>query len=356
MTDARPDTVLHEVVGRVGRLTLNRPRAINSLNDEMVVEMLRVLDQWADDPRVRAVWVEGAGDTGLCAGGDVVALRRSVLEGDERSVLGFWEREYALNARIASYPKPYVVWMDGVVMGGGVGVSAHGSHRIVTERTKLAMPETIIGFFPDVGGLWFLSRAPGELGTHVALTGLPVNGADAVLLGMADELVPLSAKDAVLADLTSAASDESSAPSDWPTRDGADLGADDPDSDGDVELPEPSLVQHREWIDDCYAGDDPAAILDRLARHTHPSAQEAAATIKQRSPHSVAITLAALRRAASLSVDEVLAQDQRLGRAFAGHPDFAEGIRALLVDKDRSPRWADAHVADVDPAAVTAAF
>ncbi len=351
MTDARPDTVLHEVVGPVGRLTLNRPRTINSLNDEMVTEMLRVLDEWADDPAVRAVWLEGAGDKGLCAGGDVVGLRASVLAGDEESVLGFWEREYALNARIASYPKPYVVWMDGVVMGGGVGVSAHGSHRIVTQRTKLAMPETIIGFFPDVGGLWFLSRAPGELGTHVALTGLPVNGADAVLLGVADALVPSSAKDAVLADLASGLSGESldPKPMGWPIPSADVLAVE------GVELPEPSLAQHREWIDECYAGDDPVAIVDRLTRHTHPAAREAAATIEQRSPHSVTVTLAALRRAASLSVEEVLAQDRRLGRAFAGHPDFAEGIRALLVDKDRSPRWADRHVRDVDRHTVLAA-
>lgn len=353
MTDVRPDAVLHEVVGPVGRLTLNRPRAINSLDDAMVIEALRVLDAWADDPAVQAVWVEGAGDKGLCAGGDVVALRRSVLDGDVESVLGFWEREYALNARIASYPKPYVVWMDGVVMGGGVGVSAHGSHRVVTERTKLAMPETIIGFFPDVGGLWFLSRAPGELGTHVALTGLPVNGADAVLLGVADALVPSQAKDAVLSDLTSGLSGElrdQTEPMEWsiPSVDALNVEG--------VELPESSLAEHGEWIDECYAGDDPAAIVDRLTRHTHRSAREAAATIEQRSPHSVAVTLAALRRAGSLSVDEVLAQDQRLGRAFVGHPDFAEGIRALLVDKDRSPRWADAHVSDVDRQAVLAPF
>lgn len=350
MKDARPDTVLHEVVDRVGRLTLNRPRAINSLNDEMVVEMLRVLDEWADDPALRAVWVEGAGDKGLCAGGDVVALRRSVLDGDVESVLGFWEREYALNARIASYPKPYVVWMDGVVMGGGVGVSAHGSHRIVTERTKLAMPETIIGFFPDVGGLWFLSRAPGELGTHMALTGLPVNGADAVLLGVADAQVTSRAKDTVLADLASGLSGEPRDP-----REPMQWSIPSLNVEG-VDLPEPSLAQHREWIEQCYAGDDPAAIVDRLTRHTHPSAREAAATIEQRSPHSVAVTLAALRRASALSVDEVLAQDQRLGRAFAGHPDFAEGIRALLVDKDRSPHWADAHLADVDRQTILAAL
>lgn len=351
MTNDHPDLVLHEVVGPVGRLTLNRPRAINSLNHDMVIEMLRVLDAWAEDPAVRAVWVEGAGDKGLCAGGDVVSLRGSLLAGDQDSVLAFWDDEYALNARIASYPKPYVGWMDGVVMGGGVGISAHGSHRIVTERSTLAMPETIIGFFPDVGGLWLLSRAPGELGTHLALTGLSVGGADAVLLGLADVLVPSAAKEAVLSHLTAAMSDDVSDPLGWQLPSLADL---DPDLDGN--LPEPSLARDRQWVDECYAGDDPAAIVDRLTRHTHPHAHEAAATIQQRSPHSVVLTLAALRRAESMSIQEVLGQDRRLGQAFADHPDFVEGVRAQLVDKDRSPRWADPHVGAVDADRVRAAF
>lgn len=337
-------TVLAEVVGPVGRLTLNRPRAVNALDHQMVVQAREHLDAWADDDRVRAVWIEGAGDKGLCAGGDVRSLRQSVLDGDLRAVTAFWADEYALNAQISSYPKPFVAWMDGIVMGGGVGVSAHGSHRLVTERTRLAMPETVIGFFPDVGGLWFLAHAPGELGTHAALTGLPVNGADAMLLGMADALVPSAAKEEVLADLVRA------------MQEGAGAAWKPPAAGHSPGVPSATLAQDRDWIDECYPGSDAGAILDALARHTDPRAHAAGEVIAQRSPHSIALTLAALRRAEQLDVPGVLAQDRVLGETFVRHPDFVEGVRALLVDKDNAPRWADAHVRDVDPAAVRLAF
>jgi enoyl-CoA hydratase len=346
MTDVGlTDTVLHEVVGPIGRLTLNRPHAINALDHTMVVAALRRLETWAQTPEVRAVWVEGAGDKGLCAGGDVRALRSAVRDGDVPRALEFWAHEYALNALVAAYPKPYVAWMDGVVMGGGVGISAHGSHRIVTERTRLAMPETVIGFFPDVGGLWFLARAPGELGTHVALTGLPVNGADAVLLGLADALLPSSAKAAVEADLARAMAADADGPRGWQV---PAVAADD--------LPGPTLAQHRGWIDDCYGSDDPAEVIARLARHPDPAARRTAALVEERSPHSVAITLEALRRARSMSVQEVLEQDRVLGHAFVRHHDFDEGVRALLVDKDNAPRWATTHVADISRDQVLAAF
>jgi enoyl-CoA hydratase len=369
MTGPGPtETVLHEVVGPIGRLTLNRPGAINALDDAMVVAALHRLQAWAVTPDVRAVWVEGAGDKGLCAGGDVRALRSAIRDGEVGRAMEFWAHEYALNGLIARYPKPYVAWMDGIVMGGGVGISAHGSHRLVTERTRLAMPETIIGFFPDVGGLWFLARSPGELGTHVALTGLPVNGADAVLLGLADVLVPSRAKESIEADLarTMSAAGTDDTGSDDTGADGHHAGAPTDDTRGrlgwsvpslpDPGLPTPTLAEHRDWIDECYAGDDAAEILSRLARHSHPAARRAAEAIEERSPHSVVMTLEALRRAGSMSVQEVLEQDRRLGRAFVQHPDFDEGVRALLVDKDNAPRWSTAHVDDVSRGQVLAAF
>lgn len=337
-TDFRPapghtDEVLYAVQGPVGLVLLNRPAAINALTRPMIRSLLDRLRAWAEDPAVRAVLVRGAGDRGLCAGGDVRALREAVLAGRVGEALGFWEDEYALNALVADYPKPYVAWMDGVVMGGGVGISAHGSHRWVTPRAKVAMPETAIGFFPDVGGLWFLSRAPGELGTHAALTGLPVTAADAVVLGLADRVVdaqdPLPLVEQLLegGDLPGAASAE-----------------------------EAPLLRARAWIDACYAGDDPAAILQRLGHHPDPAAREAAAVVASRSPFAVAVTLEALRRAASLDVHGVLAQDRALGPAFTRHPDFAEGVRALLVDKDHSPRWQPATLAEVRREDVLAAF
>lgn len=337
-TDFRPapghtDEVRYAVQGPIGRVRLNRPAAINALTRPMVRSLLDRLRAWADDPAVQAVLVDGAGDRGLCAGGDVRALREVIAAGHVEEALGFWEDEYALNALVADYPKPYVAWMDGVVMGGGVGISAHGSHRWVTPRARVAMPETAIGFFPDVGGLWFLSRAPGELGTHVALTGLPVSAADAVLLGLADRVVDADDPLPLVEELLDGRGPAPGGPA-----------------------PEAPLQRDREWIDACYAGDDPAEILRRLEEHPDPAAREAGAVLASRSPFAVAVTLEALRRAAALDVHEVLAQDRALGPTFARHPDFAEGVRALLVDKDRSPRWQPPTLAEVRPEDVLAAF
>ncbi|WP_256839039.1 enoyl-CoA hydratase/isomerase family protein [Ornithinimicrobium faecis] len=352
-----PD-VEYAVAHRIGRVRLNRPKALNSLTTDMCASLLFQLQTWAQDDAVGAVFIDGAGEKGLCAGGDVRALREMLLAGDEAAALHFWEVEYAVNALIADYPKPYVAWMDGVVMGGGVGVSSHGSKRLVTERAKVAMPETIIGLFPDVGGLYYLAHAPGELGTHVALTGMTVGAADAVVLGLADGVVAQSDKDAVLADL--AAGLEAARPG------GVEPAADDSAVDDraveDPEAPEPQvapasdLETQRGWIDECYAGNDAAAILARLQSHADPAARAAGELIAARSPHSIVVTLEAIRRAADMDVHQVLAQDTQLGPHFAKHPDFAEGVRALLVDKDKAPQWADASLADVDHAVVAAAF
>ncbi|MDO5739284.1 MAG: enoyl-CoA hydratase/isomerase family protein [Ornithinimicrobium sp.] len=331
--------VLYAVDGPLGRIRLNRPRAINALDRASIDSLSAQLHTWADDDAIAAVVIDGAGDRGLCAGGDVRALREAVQAGNYEEALAYWSAEYAVNALIASYPTPFVAWMDGFVLGGGVGVSAHGSHRFVTERTQLAMPETIIGFFPDVGAMWFLANAPGETGTHVALTGVPVSGTDALDLGMADALVAAEAKEDVLAALR-----------DDPTLDPANL-------DQRDQLPaEHWLLENREWIDRCYAGDDAGLILQRLRASGQPQARAAAEHIEARSPHSVAVTLAALRRAASMDVQEVLDQDLALAPAFARHPDFVEGVRAQLVDKDRQPRWAAQSVEQVSRAEVLAAF
>lgn len=343
------DRVLYAVHDGIGRVRLNRPGLINALDRACVDSMLDQLTAWASDDAVGVVFLDGAGDKGLCAGGDVRALRDDILIGDTAAVLGFWDTEYTLNATIAGYPKPYVAWMDGVAMGGGLGISAHGSVRLVTERSRVAMPETAIGFFPDVGMLWHLTRAPGELGTHLALTGLPVSGADAVALGMADAQVPSAAKDEVLG-LIAAATGPSAGRA--PTARELIQRLHDHFSPS----PPSAVASQRDWIDACYAGDDAPAILARLASFLDPAAYAAGQTISTRSPHSVVITLQALRRAAALGLEEVLDQDRALGRAFVGHPDFTEGVRALLVDKDNAPRWADASVSAVDRDLVADAF
>lgn len=323
--------------GRLGRITLNRPAAINALTHEMIISFSAALHAWADDPAVFTVLVGGAGDRGFCAGGDIVGIYRSAQGGGEGAA-AFWAGEYTLNAEIARYAKPYVAIMDGIVLGGGVGISAYGSVRIVTERTKLGMPEVGIGFTPDVGGAWLLSRAPGQLGTHAALTGGTMTGADAIALGIADHYVPSDSLGALIAALETEPPDAAVARF--------------------AQEPPPSaLAAAREWIDAAYAGDDPATIVERLAASPVAAARDAASTIRTKSPTSVAVTLEALRRAARLwSLEEVLDQDYRLGLRFLEGTELVEGIRAQVIDRDRAPRWSPATLAGVSRADVESYF
>ncbi|MYS87310.1 enoyl-CoA hydratase/isomerase family protein [Embleya scabrispora] len=334
------DTVLLDRVGpagRLGRITLNRPRAINALDHPMVRRMHAALTDWASADEVAAVLVTGAGERGLCAGGDIRAIRADALVGGH-AAREFWRDEYLLNARIAAFPKPYVAIMDGVVMGGGVGISAHGDIRIVTERSAVAMPETGIGFVPDVGGTYLLSRAPGELGTHLALTAGTIGAADAILCGLADHFVPVERLPALLEAL--AAED----PADAVARHAEDA-------------PAGELDERRGWIDVCYAADTVEEIVDRLLGSGEPAAKEAAELIEAKSPTSLKVTLAALRRARALgSLALVLDQEYRVSCASLGTDDLVEGIRAQVVDKDRNPRWSPATLAQVDVAEVEAFF
>lgn len=305
------DEIVFEMVDAVGRVTLNRPKALNALTPGMCADLAEQLSAWASDPGVERVEIRGAGERAFCSGADVRAIRTLVAEGGDW--LSFFEVEYALNAQIASYPKPYVAFMSGIDMGGGLGLSAHGSRRIVDASSRLAMPETIIGFTPDVGIAWPLAHARGELGTHVALTGEAFGPGDALALGLADEFVGDDTPDAPFASAS--------------------------------------------WIAECYVGDDASEIVGRLAQHSHPDARAAAETIRKRCPLSVAVTLEALRRAASMkSVEEVLAQDLALVKSLIPRPDFAEGVRAQLVDKDFSPRWQHDRIEDVTRAEVLGCF
>lgn len=295
----------------VGRLTLNRPHALNALTSDMIEGIHQALRGWRDDPEVTSVEIAGAGERGLCAGADVRALREEVLAG--RPWLGFLAAEYAMNEAIVTFGKPFVAQQRGYTMGGGLGVSAHGTRRIAHADTRFAMPETIIGFVPDVGMLWYLAHAPGELGTHLALTGTTVNATDGVIVGLADEVADSA-----------------------------------PDSD---------LRPEQMWIDDCYAGDDVPEILGRLESHPAEGARAAAADLRQRCPLAVCVALEAVHRVRFMgSVHEVLAQDLVLARHLIGRPDFAEGVRAQLVDKDRTPRWQHARIEDVTRAEVLACF
>lgn len=331
--------VLFERRGGLGVITLNRPRAVNALTEGMVDLLLRQLTAWATDDDVAAVLVQGAGERGLCAGGDIVAIYRDMLHGGNRTA-GFWQTEYRVNSLIARYPKPYVALMDGLVLGGGVGISAHGSVRVVTERTRMGMPETTIGFAPDVGGTFLLSRAPGQTGTHAALTGAHLDAGDALFLGLADHYVPSRRLPALVAALGNESPEAAVA-----------RYAEQP--------PASALSRQRDWIDACYASGDAGDIVDRLRAWTGPGradAAEAADTIEAKSPTSVKVTLASLRRAANLTLDEALAQEYRAGMRFLSGPDFREGIRAQVVDKDRNPQWKPATLAEVQPGQVDSFF
>jgi len=330
------EEVLTRVDGGVGRITLNRPKAINSLNHQMVQALSAVLTRWEGDDAVRAVVLSGAGERGLCAGGDVVAVYDSARK-DGVDVRRFWRDEYLLNGQIGRFAKPYVSLMDGIVMGGGVGVSAHANTRVVTETSKVAMPEVGIGFVPDVGGAFLLSRAPGELGLHAALTGAPFSGSDAIAMGFADHYVPHAELDAfsqavVDGDVQSALAAHA------------------------IEPPASDLAAQRDWIDECYAGETLADIVAALRGHGGP-ANDAAELIASRSPIAASVALRAVRRAAKMqTLEDVLTQDYRVSSASARSHDLVEGIRAQIIDKDRNPKWSPATLAAVTEAEIEAYF
>ncbi|RAJ71255.1 enoyl-CoA hydratase [Streptomyces sp. Amel2xB2] len=324
------ETLLVRTEGRATYLTLNRPKALNALTHEMVRSLTDALARCEADPDVETVVLTGAGERGLCAGGDIRSIHEDLRSGrGAPATAAFWADEYRLNARIARCSKPYVAVMDGIVMGGGVGVSAHGSVRVVTERSRVAMPETGIGFVPDVGGCRLLAHAPGELGTHLALTGAPVGAGDALLCGLADHFLPADRLGDFVADLSR-------------------------DPVQDVlrryagEAPAGTLEEQREWIDRCYAAPTAEEIVRRLTDSGEPAAKETAETLRAKSPTAVKVTLAALRRARELgSLERALEQDYRISLRALASPDLMEGIRAQVIDKDRSPRWSPPALEDV---------
>jgi enoyl-CoA hydratase len=341
------DEVLIRREGRAGRITMNRAGALNALTHAMVGQIWQGLTAWQNDAAVALIILDGAGDRALCAGGDVRGLYDSRTAGSALA-RAFWRDEYRLNAMIAHYGKPYVALMDGIVMGGGIGLSAHASHRIVTDRSLLAMPETGIGLIPDVGGTWLLSRQPPapamprEAGTYLALTGQRFNGREALDLGFADALVDAPRLTAMVAQLIDSA---------------------DPDA---------AMIRYRSSL----AGRQPAALCD-LARpidaafgfdrvedilaalETMPGAfaTKTLADLHSKSPLALKLTLEALRRARTLAcLEDALNMEYRLTVRLFECGEFAEGVRALLIDKDKRPRWNPPRLQDVTPAMVQSFF
>jgi len=325
--------VLVRVEGRIGRLTLNRPRALNALTIGMIEAIDAALGEWEFAPEIDLVLLDGSGDRGLCSGGDIRTLHAAARTGDIASAATFLKREYRLNAHIAKYPKPYIALMDGIVMGGGIGLSAHGSHRVVTERSRLAMPEVSIGFLPDVGGTWLLGRGPGEFGTHLALTATAIGAADAITCNLADTYVPYMQ----LPDLVRGLSD---------CRTRADVTS---CLAMHAETPHPGVYSRTcSWVDECYRFDDVGAIVAALRDHGDYEASQAARLISQHAPAALAVTLRALRSARCLeNLDHCLKQEYRLALALLQQPDFQEGVRAVVVDKDHTPQWSPRNREDI---------
>ncbi len=317
--------------GSLGHVTLNRPKALNAITREMVGSIHAALDAWAEDAAIQAVLIDGAGERGLCAGGDISAIYEATLSGSDAPA-HFWREEYGVNALIARYPKPYVAIMDGIVMGGGVGMSAHGSHRIVTERSRIAMPEVGIGFVPDVGGTYLLSRAPGELGTYVGLTASPMNAADAILCGFADLCAPSTQSPALIESLrhaSTAVEVETALQSIH------------------VDAGPSRLAAQRDWIDACFCYDTIEEILAALEAHQVEDARTTATLIRRHSPTSLKITLRALREARALpNLERCLELEYRVAVATLANPDLREGIRAAVIDKG-TPQWSPARIEDV---------
>lgn len=338
MTDVatEPDLIARRE-GAAGIIRLNRPKAINAVTLEMFRDIDKALDAFEADAQIAVIVLEGAGERGLCAGGDIRALwESSKVSGDLGKVL--WREEYILNARIEKFPKPYVAFMDGIVMGGGVGLSAHSAHRIVTERTKLAMPEVGLGFFPDVGGTFLLSRAPGEIGTYFGLTGQTMNGPDAIHARFADAVVP-SAKLAALRELLTKVRPGTGSREVKTLIEGF--------ATNEMSGPVAALQSK---IDGLFAFDRMEDIFAALERDGSDFALTTLKTLGEKSPRGMVVTLKLLRMARqSSTLEQCLVREYRAALEVFRSDDFREGVRAAVIDKDRNPKWSPPRVEDVTP-------
>jgi enoyl-CoA hydratase len=329
--------VLFEKRRAVGLITLNRPKALNALTHGMCLQMTSQLGAWAKQDDVKCIVIQGAGEKAFCAGGDIRSLYESGMNKTPYA-LNFYRDEYVLNALIKHYPKPYVALISGIVMGGGVGVSVHGSHRIADETTVFAMPETGIGLFPDVGGSYFLPRCPGQIGMYLALTGARLKTADTLYAGVATHFVAKEKRAELLARL-----ERGDAPDD--ALDGL-----------HEDVPDTFLKDHRKAIDAMFANDTVEHVLSALeADHTDWS-RDTARTIRSKSPTSTKVTFRQLREGAKLDFDDCMKMEYRMvHRIVAGH-DFYEGVRATIIDKDGTPKWKPASLPEVSDADVDAYF
>jgi enoyl-CoA hydratase len=344
MNAASEAELLFERHGALALITLNRPRTLNALTLSMFRGFAAQVAVWAADPEVAAVVVAGAGERAFCAGGDVVAVYDSA-RGDRKLAAELFRVEYALNRDLFRFPKPTIALIDGIVMGGGVGVSVHGSHRVVTERTLFAMPETAIGLFPDVGSSYVLPRLPGELGLYLGLTGARLEAADCLYAGIATHYVARAKLPALVETLAAA---------DWSGDAGAvasDVIAAFASAPGD-----PPLAMQRAAIDRCFSGGSVEAVLAALEAEESAWAEATRAALRKCSPTSLKVTFRQLRAGAALDFESAMTMEYRLSQTCVAGHDFVEGIRAAVIDKDRAPKWRPARLAEVSEELVAAHF
>jgi enoyl-CoA hydratase/carnithine racemase len=340
--------ILFEIKDGLGLMTLNRPKALNALTHGMILEMEKVLPRWEKDPAVKAVVLRGAGDRAFCAGGDVTGLYREMRDNPSGTLRrDFFRDEYIVNRRIYRFAKPWISLIDGIDMGGGVGLSVHGSHSVASEKFLFAMPETTIGLFPDVGGGYFLSRLRGALGTFLALTSHRLKAADALCVGIVDAYVPSAAMNDLQAALGA-----------------ADLSGPDANRkvdaviarfEGDAGMPTLPAMMHD--IDRCFSAESLPEIVAKLKKHGGEWAEKQLASLMKLSPISMAITLEQLKRCANRSFEDSMTIEYRMAQ-YCMRPDhdFFEGVRALLIDKDQKPKWNPPTIEGVTAAMVEAHF
>jgi enoyl-CoA hydratase/carnithine racemase len=311
--------------GAIGRITLNRPKALNALTEDMAAATLAQLGQWAADPAVHAVVIDAVPGKAFCAGGDVRAIYNAGKRRDP-GLMSFFRTEYRMNAAIRRLPKPYVALIDGFAFGGGCGVSIHGSHRVASENAVFSMPETAIGLFPDIGATYFLNQLPGEIGMYLALAGIRIGAADAVYCGLATHFVPSREHAAVLSRLTH---------------------GERPDTVLAALSGKPSgvavLATHRDAIDRAFSALTVEDVLHRLALEGDWG-NETASILSSRSPTSLKVTFRQMREGAGLDFESCQLMEFRIMARMMEGPDFYEGVRAALIDKDQSPRWQPPHL------------
>lgn len=331
--------ILFEVKDGLGVITLNRPKALNSLSHGMILEMEKVLPQWETDSAIKAVVVRGAGDRAFCAGGDVANLYREMRDNPSGTTRrDFFRDEYIVNRRIYRFAKPWISLIDGIDMGGGVGLSVHGSHSVATEKFLFAMPETTIGLFPDVGGGYFLSRLPGALGTFLALTSHRLKAADALWARIVQAYVPSARMNELLAALGAV---DLSGPDANRKVDKVIAGfAEDPGL--------PTLPAMMSAIDRCFSAESLSEIVSKLKKHGGEWSEKQLVALMKLSPLSMAITLEQLKRCANRSFEDAMTIEYRMSQRCMqkGH-DFFEGVRALLIDKDQKPQWSPPNIEGV---------